>query len=98
MQVGDKNYEILIRRRGETGYAAFCPELELIVNGTAHEQVENKMKELAARNLIYTRKDISKAEAIEFFSKKGDEYKTELISELTDGTITLYTQGNFTDL
>jgi predicted RNase H-like HicB family nuclease len=46
MQVGDKNYEILIRRRGETGYAAFCPELELIVNGTAHEQVENKMKEL----------------------------------------------------
>lgn len=46
MQVGDKNYEILIRRRGETGYAAFCPELEIIVNGTAHEQVENKMKEL----------------------------------------------------
>ena len=46
MQVGDKNYEILIRRRGETGYDAFCPELELIVNGTAHEQVENKMKEL----------------------------------------------------
>lgn len=46
MNVGGKEYEILIRRRGETGYAAFCPELELIVNGTAHEQVENKMKEL----------------------------------------------------
>jgi len=60
--------------------------------------IENKMKELAAKNLTYTRKDISKAEAIEFFSNKGDEYKTELISELTDGTITLYTQGNFTDL
>ena len=54
MQVGDKNYEILIRRRGETGYAAFCPELELIVNGTAHEQVENKMKELI---LEYVAKD-----------------------------------------
>jgi hypothetical protein len=46
MQIGDKNYEILIRRRGETVYAAFCPELELIVNGTAHQQVEEKMKEL----------------------------------------------------
>jgi len=46
VRVGDKSYEIIIRRRGETGYAAFCPELELIVNGTAHVQVENKMKEL----------------------------------------------------
>jgi hypothetical protein len=46
MNIGGKEYEILIRRRGETGYAAFCPELELIVNGTAHEQVENRMKEL----------------------------------------------------
>jgi threonyl-tRNA synthetase len=60
--------------------------------------IENKMKELAAKNLTYTRRDISKKEALEYFSKKGDEYKTELISELEDGTITLYTQGNFTDL
>jgi hypothetical protein len=44
MNIGGKEYEILIRRRGETGYAAFCPELELIVNGTAHQQVEEKMK------------------------------------------------------
>jgi threonyl-tRNA synthetase len=60
--------------------------------------IENKMKELAAKNLTYSRRDISKKEALDFFSKKGDEYKTELISELQDGTITLYTQGNFTDL
>ena len=60
--------------------------------------IENKMKELAAKNLAYSRRDISKKEALEFFTKKGDEYKTELISELQDGTITLYTQGNFTDL
>ena len=46
MQIGDKNYEILIRRRGETVYAAFCPELNLIVNGTAHQQVEEKMRQL----------------------------------------------------
>jgi threonyl-tRNA synthetase len=60
--------------------------------------IENKMKELAAKNLTYSRRDISKKEALDFFSKKGDEYKTELISELEDGKITLYTQGNFTDL
>lgn len=46
MLVGDKEYEILVRRQGETVYAAFCPQLELIVRGSAHEQVENKMKEL----------------------------------------------------
>ena len=62
------------------------------------QSIENKMKELAAMNLTYSRRDISKKDALDFFSKKGDEYKTELISELTDGTITLYTQGNFTDL
>ena len=62
------------------------------------QTIENKMKELAAKNLTYSRRDISKKEALDFFSKKDDEYKTELISELEDGTITLYTQGNFTDL
>jgi hypothetical protein len=46
MQIGNKNYEILVRRQGEDGYSAFCPQLELIVRGTAHEQVENKMKQL----------------------------------------------------
>ena len=60
--------------------------------------IENRMKELAAKNLVYTRKEVSKKEALEFFSKKGDHYKTELIGELEDGTISLYTQGDFTDL
>ena len=46
MVVEGKEYEILVRRQGETVYAAFCPQLELIVRGTAHEQVENKMKQL----------------------------------------------------
>jgi hypothetical protein len=46
MEVAGKEYEILVRRRGETGYAAFCPQLNLIVNGTAHQQVEEKMKQL----------------------------------------------------
>ncbi len=60
--------------------------------------IEKKMIELAARKEAIVRQDISKAEALKLFEEKGDEYKTELISELEDGTITLYTQGNFTDL
>ncbi|MGA1977963.1 MAG: threonine--tRNA ligase [Bacteroidales bacterium] len=60
--------------------------------------VEDKMKEFALKNQPFIRKDVSKKEAMDLFTKKGDEYKTELISELTDGTISLYTQGNFTDL
>ncbi len=60
--------------------------------------IEKKMIELAARKEEIVRHDISKAEALKLFEEKGDEYKTELISELEDGTITLYKQGNFTDL
>ncbi len=60
--------------------------------------IENKMKELAAKNLVYRRKNVSRKEALDIFRKKGDEYKTELIADLEDGTISLYTQGNFTDL
>ncbi len=46
MLIGDKEYEILVRRQGEQVYSAFCPQLELIVRGTAHQQVEEKMKQL----------------------------------------------------
>ncbi len=60
--------------------------------------IEKKMKELAAKNLVFRRKEVSKKEATDFFKKKGDEYKLELISELKDGSISLYTQGDFTDL
>lgn len=60
--------------------------------------IEAKMKELAKKESIYSRKDVSKAEALDFFTKKGDEYKLELITDLKDGSITFYEQGNFTDL
>jgi threonyl-tRNA synthetase len=60
--------------------------------------IEEKMKELAAGKSPIVRMEISKKDAMELFTAKGDEYKTELISELEDGTITLYRQGNFTDL
>jgi threonyl-tRNA synthetase len=60
--------------------------------------IEDRMKELAAKNSPVVRTEVSKKDAMDLFTKKGDEYKTELISELEDGTITLYRQGNFTDL
>ncbi|OJV14517.1 MAG: threonine--tRNA ligase [Dyadobacter sp. 50-39] len=61
-------------------------------------KIEAKMLELARQKNEYIRKPISKAEAIDFFTKKGDEYKLELIDGLEDGSITLYEQGGFTDL
>jgi threonyl-tRNA synthetase len=60
--------------------------------------VELRMKELARASSTFTRKDVSKAEALEYFTAKGDPYKIELIDALADGTITFYQQGNFVDL
>ena len=62
------------------------------------EKVEKKMHELAARKETLKRSSISKADALEYFGSRGEHLKTELISELADGTITTYTQGSFTDL
>jgi threonyl-tRNA synthetase len=62
------------------------------------EKVETKMIELARKNSEFVRKDVSKSDAIKYFTEKGDPYKLELIDGLADGTITFYTQGDFTDL
>ena len=62
------------------------------------EIVEEKMKELAKAKNPFVRKEISKKEAIAYFTEKKDPYKLELLEDLEDGTITFYTQGNFTDL
>lgn len=62
------------------------------------EQVEKKMMELASKKNEYIRKEVSKADAIKYFTEKGDPYKLELIDGLEDGSITFYTQGEFTDL
>lgn len=60
--------------------------------------IEAKMLELARNKSEYLRKDVSKSEAIAYFTDKQDEYKLELLEGLEDGKITFYTQGNFTDL
>jgi threonyl-tRNA synthetase len=60
--------------------------------------LEKKMNELAKKNNPYQRKEISKQDAIAYFTEKGDEYKLDLLQNLEDGGITFYTQGDFTDL
>lgn len=62
------------------------------------EKVENKMLELARNKNDYKRIDVSKEDAVNYFNKKGDEYKLELLEGLEDGSITFYKQGDFTDL
>ncbi len=65
---------------------------------TDFQKVEEKMLELARKKSEYVRREVSKADALDFFVDKGDEYKIELLQELQDGSITFYHQGNFTDL
>lgn len=76
---------------------------DIDTNGVAlssHElgQIEAKMIELARQNNVYTRREVSKTEAIAYFTEKNDPYKLELLQDLEDGKITFYTQGQFTDL
>ena len=61
-------------------------------------KIEKKMLELARQKQHFERIDVSKSEAMKHFEEKGDQYKCELISELEDGTITYYRNGEFTDL
>ena len=60
--------------------------------------LEKKMNELAKQQNVFSRKAMSKADAVKYFTEKGDEYKLDLLQNLNDGEITFYTQGNFTDL
>ncbi len=62
------------------------------------QTLEKKMNELAKQNNAFLRKAMPKAEAIQYFTEKGDEYKLDLLTNLNDGEITFYTQGGFTDL
>ncbi|MGQ9847542.1 MAG: threonine--tRNA ligase [Bacteroidales bacterium] len=70
----------------------------IVITDADLPKIEAKMKELAQRKEEIVRKNISKQEALDFFRKKNDHLKIELISELEDGTISVYQQGEFTDL
>lgn len=61
-------------------------------------KIEEKMLEIARQKIEFKRREISKADALDVYTKKGDEYKVELLTALEDGTITFYDSGAFTDL
>ena len=69
-----------------------------LLNETDLAAIEKKMIELARTKADVVKRDVTKQEALDYFTAKGDEYKLELIQDLPDGTITFYTQGRFTDL
>jgi threonyl-tRNA synthetase len=71
---------------------------EHIITEADLKKIEDKMLEFAREKQEYIRRDVSKPEAWKTYTEKGDEYKIELINDLQDGTITFYTNGNFTDL
>ncbi|MGF7037360.1 threonine--tRNA ligase [Mucilaginibacter lappiensis] len=82
----------------ETGFYYDVDFGDKILSSDEFKQIEDKIIELAKTKEEYIRKPVSKADAIEYFTEKGDEYKLDLIKDLPDGSITFYTQGNFTDL
>jgi len=68
------------------------------LQGEELEKIEQKMLELARQKNDFERSEVSKKDALDYYQKKGDEYKLELIDGLNDGEITFYQQGKFTDL
>ncbi len=69
-----------------------------VLTDSEFKKIEDKILELARQDAPYIRTEVSKSNALETFTTKGDQYKVELIQDLTDGAITFYRQGNFTDL
>ncbi|MBP1639279.1 MAG: Ser-tRNA(Thr) hydrolase [Bacteroidetes bacterium] len=82
----------------ENGFYYDVDPGETVIKESDLPAIETKMIELTAKKEAIVRKDISKADALQLFGAKDEEYKTELINDLSDGTITLYSQGDFTDL
>ena len=82
----------------ETGFYYDIDMGEKMLGQEDFKKIEDKVLELARQKNEYNRTAVSKADAIEYFKEKGDEYKLELLEGLEDGSITFYQQGNFTDL
>ena len=82
----------------ETGFYYDVDFGERIFSSDDFKQIEDKILQLAKTKSEYKRTEVSKADAINYFTEKGDEYKLDLLKDLEDGTITFYNQGNFTDL
>ena len=79
-------------------YYDVMPPKGVTITEADFAKIENKMHELVQKKEPLVRKSISKTDALSFFEQHGQHYKNELIADLADGTITTYTQGNYTDL
>ncbi|MCL2131980.1 MAG: threonine--tRNA ligase [Lentimicrobiaceae bacterium] len=82
----------------ETGFYYDIDFMDYPISSDDFQKIESKVAELVAQKREIVRKEISKAEALAFFTQKGDEYKVELIQDLEDGTISFYQCGDFIDL
>lgn len=82
----------------ENGFYYDIDFMDYSISESDLEKIEKRMLELAREKQSLVRKEVSKKEALDFFTEKNDEYKLELINDLEDGTITFYQSGTFTDL
>ncbi len=82
----------------ETGFYYDIDFMDYPISSEDFPKIEEKMKELASQKIQFVRREVSKSEALDYFQKKGDEYKLELIDGLEDGKISFYESGPFTDL
>ncbi len=82
----------------ETGFYYDIDFMDYTISSEDFPKIEAKMAEIVASKQPVVRSEVSKADALAFFEKKGDEYKQELIRDLEDGSITFYTSGSFVDL
>ena len=82
----------------ETGFYYDIDFMDYTISSDDFPKIEEKMKELASQKIQFVRREVPKAEALDYFQKKGDEYKLELIDGLEDGQISFYESGPFTDL
>ena len=82
----------------ENGFYYDIDFMDYEISSDDFPAIEAKMQEIAAQKVQFVRKEVSKNDALDYFTKKNEEYKVELINDLQDGTITFYESGNFTDL
>lgn len=82
----------------ENGFYYDIDFMDYPISADDLEKIEQKMLELAREKQVFKRREVSKKDALEYFSNKNDEYKIELINELEDGQITFYESGYFVDL
>lgn len=95
---GDKNVKLAIGPAIDNGFY-YDFDMDHQLNNEDLVKIEKEMKKIVKENLPIVRKEVTRQEALDFFNAQGEIYKVELINDLPeDAMITMYTQGDFTDL